>query len=106
MSEKIQSHYVLTENDELVNTIVYLPMRMVWGKMLAKKAIRVSTWLKMQMVPEYFTYYDAKMLVFGGSQPVGMSFSEFHIPVNEIIAYASRAFALFYALQCAVAVAT
>lgn len=87
MSEQNQIHYTLDESEKTTLCMAYLPMKLVWGDLLSKKGIRVATWLKMQLVPDYFTFYNAQVLIFGGAKPIRLAFPELHIPTSGTLAY-------------------
>ncbi len=77
----------LDENEKITPCMVYLPMRLIWGNLISKKGIRVETWLKMTLLPDYLTFLDAQMLIFGGPKPVRQSYAEIYAPLSEILAY-------------------
>jgi hypothetical protein len=79
--------FEIKESETAVPAMAYLDMRLVWGKLIAPKAVRAATWLKMSMVPGIFTFTDAEILVFGGSQPARLSTPACHLPTAEIIAF-------------------
>lgn len=59
-----------------------------WGEARVREQIRVSTWLRTNMAPDYLTLYAARSLFLAGQalqKPVPTT--ELHIPVAQIIAY-------------------
>ncbi len=79
--------YIIKETETTVPAMAYTNMRLIWGKLVAPKVVRVPTWLKMTMVPELMTFVEAEMLVFGGGQPARLSAPEIHIPSAQILAF-------------------
>ncbi len=68
----------------------YLPHAVVWGNVVVKQAIRVSTWLRTNAAPDLIALYSARLVLTTpppGSQIKPMTFSEMFIRAGEVLAY-------------------
>lgn len=81
------SHPQIGDNDKLTATMFYTTNSMIWGQVLSKKPIRVSTWLLTDMAPNYLTIYDAQALIIGGHKPVSLKFPVLHLQIFNVNAY-------------------
>jgi len=81
------SHPQLADDDKLTATMFYTANSMIWGNVLSKKPIRVSTWLLTDMAPNYLTIFDAQVLIIGGSKPASLKFPILHLQIHNINAY-------------------
>ena len=79
--------YELKDTERIFPVMIYTPNHFYWGKLVHPMGIRPQNWLKMAMVPEFFLLMDANMLIFGGQQPVRLSYTEIYIPVSQILAF-------------------
>ncbi|GIV66235.1 MAG: hypothetical protein AB1457_01445 [Chloroflexota bacterium] len=84
-----EKHTIKPAPDEkVVPLMVYLPGKFLWGEVVVKEAIRVSTWLRTNVAPEVLTLFNAKMLFpAGGTKPKPISHTQLSIFANQIIAY-------------------
>ncbi len=80
-------HPQLGDNDKLTPAMFYTASSMVWGKVLSKKPIRVSTWLLTDMAPNYLTIYDAQVMLVGGVKPKSIKFPVLYLQIHNINAY-------------------
>lgn len=89
MTEAISaSPYSVSDDERAVGLMLYTVSTLVWGEVVVKKAIRVSTWLRTNAAPDKLVLYNAKMLLTtttGNVQPAG--FREMIVPVSQINAY-------------------
>lgn len=84
---KIRS-YQINDGEKVTAIMAYTLNIFVWGDVVSKEAIRVSTWLRTPMVPQYFTLHEAQVLMLGGSGPAKpQPFSVLHLPSSQIIAF-------------------
>lgn len=81
------SSYTLAEDEKAAALMLYSANALIWGEVVVKQAIRVSTWLRTNAAPDKIVLYNAKLLLTTtqNSQPVG--FPEMIIPVPSINAY-------------------
>ncbi len=78
----------LTPDDKLVQTMIYTPQKLIWGQLVSKQAIRVSTWLQTDMAPDYFFMKDAQTLLVSPGQNIPpIKSQKLHIHTQQIIAY-------------------
>ena len=79
--------YTLKDHENVVSTMIYADMKMYWGKLVTPQAVQAATWLKMSMLPDYFTLLDAGMMLFGGGSPTRLTLDEVYVPVSTILAF-------------------
>ncbi len=79
--------YQIKENETTAASMIYARERIIWGKLVTPQVIRAQTWLKMNLLPDYFILLDANMLIFSGSQPIRLEMEEVHVPIHEIMAH-------------------
>ncbi len=85
-----QEHlYLLTPEDKTAQVMAYTTTKLFWGEVVAKKDIRVSTWLRTTAAPEILTLYRGKVLVTTtpSNPPKPYAFSEIHLPAETILAF-------------------
>jgi hypothetical protein len=66
--------------------MVYTLNTLVRGEVETKQAVRVSTWLRTQGVPDYFHLFQPTVIYFGSSIKV-ISYKEIYIPVTTVIGF-------------------
>lgn len=81
------SSYTLAEDEKVAALMLYTTNALIWGEVIVKQAIRVSTWLRTNAAPDKVVLNNAKLLLTTtpNSQPVG--FHEMIISVPTIYAY-------------------
>lgn len=80
--------YQLEPDDKVTPVITYTVNGMARGELISKEVVRVSTWLRSVSGITHFSLFRAQSMVFsGGATPQVASFSELHIPVNQIVGY-------------------
>jgi hypothetical protein len=68
--------------------MVYGLHGMARGELINKQLVRVSTWLRSVTGITYISLYRAQAVtVTGGGGPQVASYSELHIPINQVVAY-------------------
>lgn len=80
--------YNLKTDEKFVPIMIYTPQRLIWGQLLTKEVIRVSTWLQTEMAPKYLNLCDAQVLFWGsnnGKYPA--KFPHLFIETAQIMAY-------------------
>ena len=80
---------ITIETDEkLVPIMVYTHQRLIWGKLIAKNMIRVSTLLQTDMAPKCLDLLEAQVILFGaGSDKKSLKFPLLHVEIDQVIAY-------------------
>jgi len=72
-------------DEKITRAMAYLQNYIVWGDVITKKAIRVSTWLRTQMAPQYVCLRDAQVMTLGFSSPARPQyFHQIHVPTSQI----------------------
>ena len=80
--------YTLVEDEKATLIMAYTQTSLARGELVHRPAIRVSTWLRTQVAPEYFHLYNAQIIVQGLTGSVqSYTFQEYFLPVQQIIAY-------------------
>ncbi|MEN4013287.1 MAG: hypothetical protein AB1453_15095 [Chloroflexota bacterium] len=75
-------------DEKVASVMVYMSGRLVWGEVIVKDSIRVSTWLRTNAAPELLTFYNAKILITTQSDnPRPILQSELSLFASQIIAY-------------------
>jgi hypothetical protein len=78
----------IAEDEKLTSVMFYTSHSLIWGQVLSKQAIRVSTWLLTDMAPSYLKLYDAQHMVIGGAHPLApVKSSILYLQINNINAY-------------------
>jgi hypothetical protein len=67
----------------------YTATNIFWGDVLYKSTIRVSTWLRTNVVPDFLTIVNARAMPTTAhlDQPRPILFPELHIPTSQVLAY-------------------
>lgn len=79
--------YQLGVGEKATSIMAYTDSSLIWGDVITKEAIRVSTWLRTQAIPQYMSFHNATVLKFGGSQPKPVKYRELFLPSALVIAY-------------------
>jgi hypothetical protein len=77
--------YRLAPDEKMNQVMIYTANALIWGDLVVKSIIRVSTWLRTNAVSDWLTLYNANLLVTNQSaaaKPV--TFTEMHVPVTQI----------------------
>lgn len=81
-------NYTLEEGEKVTAVMAYTQFLLAWGDVITKEAIRVSTWMRTPMVPQYISLHSAQALMTAGSGPgKPQAFSTLLIPSSQIIAF-------------------
>ena len=76
------------EDEKLIPAMIYTNQRLLWGQLVVKEIIRVSTLLLTDLAPKYLDLADAQVIIFGASGEVkSLKFPKLHIENDQIIAY-------------------
>ncbi len=79
--------YTLGPNEKTSTVMFYSQNAFVRGELVAKENVRVSIWLRMQGVPNYLHLLKAQLVLFGGTPPKSIAYSELYFPVSQIIGF-------------------
>ena len=77
--------YRLAPDEKMNQVMIYTANALLWGDLVVKSIIRVSTWLRTNAVSDWLTLYNANLLITNqGAAVKPVSFNEMHIPVTQI----------------------
>jgi hypothetical protein len=83
--------YTLNNEDKATQVMIYTHSSLLVGEVVTKSVIRVSTWLRTPMVPQFMTVYSAQILdLTAGGNPRSLSFRELFLPSMLINAFHIR----------------
>jgi hypothetical protein len=87
-SEGVKTAYQVNPDEKVTSVMVYTNNLFVWGDVVTKEAIRVSTWLRTPAIPQFMFIHNAHVVMFGsGGTPKPQIFGELHLPSSQIIAF-------------------
>jgi hypothetical protein len=82
------SSYHLNPDEKVSNVMIYTADHLIWGDVITKTGIRVSTWLRSQAIPQYIFLHNANILRFSVSGALKPQFYKgLHIPSAQVIAF-------------------
>ncbi|MGB8215024.1 MAG: hypothetical protein WCE68_15860 [Anaerolineales bacterium] len=76
----------LSPDEKSTVVMTYTQNMLVRGEVVTRQAVRVSTWLRTQGVPEYVRLYKPTVLIFG-SAIKALTYKEVFVPVSTVIAF-------------------
>jgi len=77
--------YRLGPDEKMNQVMIYTADSLLWGDLVVKSIIRVSTWLRTSAVPDWLTLYNASLLITNqGVNAKAVNFTEMHVPVAQI----------------------
>lgn len=80
--------YVLRPDEKTAPVMLYAKNSVIRGDAVVKlNTPRVSIWLRTDGAPRYMHILKPQVLVFGGSPPKALSYSEVYFPTSEAIAF-------------------
>lgn len=80
--------YHVGDSERVSSFMCYTRQSLIWGEVVIKNAVRVSTWLRTNVAPDVICIYRARvLLVAANASPKPTLFSETHITNPEILAY-------------------
>lgn len=88
MTESIPTPlYTLTDDDKVTSLMLYTANALIWGEVVVKQAIRVSTWLRTNAAPDKIVIYGAKLLLTTTPNAQPGSYREMIVPASIVGAY-------------------
>jgi hypothetical protein len=82
--------YVLRPDEKTAPVMLYAQYTVIRGDAVVKlNTPRVNIWLRTDGAPRYMHILKPQILVFGGSPPKALSYSEIYFPTSEAIAFHS-----------------
>jgi hypothetical protein len=80
--------YVLRPDEKTAPVMLYAKNSVIRGEAVVKQNIpRINIWLRTDGAPRYMHILKPQVLVFGGSPPKALSYSEIYFPTSETIAF-------------------
>jgi hypothetical protein len=86
-NESEKRSYTTADDENITAVMAYTDKLLIWGNVITKKALRVSTWLRTQAVPQFIWLHDATILEFSGGAPKTQTFSELFLPSSLVLAF-------------------
>lgn len=77
----------LAPEEKLSTIMVYTHNLFARGQIITNENVRVSIWLRTQGAPNYIHLFSPNMLLFGGTPPKSLTYSEFYVPTADVIAF-------------------
>jgi hypothetical protein len=86
MPETTNPNYKILPDEKVVPVMAYMVNSIVWGDIIVKNAVRVSTWLRTNMAPDTICLYNAKLLMTnsGGTTIHPLSLAEIMVSTSQI----------------------
>jgi hypothetical protein len=79
--------YRLEPDDKVTPMMVYTNTSMTKGEFISKEVVRVGTWLRTVSGISYISLFRAQSMTSTGTTAQVASFSELHIPINQLVGY-------------------
>jgi hypothetical protein len=74
--------------EEKISTVmVYTRNLLARGQVVTHEQVRVSIWLRTQGAPNFIHLFNPNVILFGGTPPKSLNFSEFFVPTTDAIAF-------------------
>jgi hypothetical protein len=81
------SNIPIGQDEKITSVMIYTENLLAWGDVVTKEAIRVSTWLRTQAIPQYIYLHNAKIINFSVANPRTQAYRGLHFPSREVIAF-------------------
>jgi len=82
-----EHQFTVADDEKVTPVMAYTLSGMYWGDVVTKQLVRVGGWMRSDISPLILELFNAKALVFGGPQPITLSFPVVYIPYDTIIAF-------------------
>ena len=80
--------FALAEDDKTTPIMIYTANSLIKGNVISKQPIRITTWLRTPMAPDYFHLLNANVLLMSGPASMrSLSFKQCFISIPQVIAY-------------------
>jgi len=83
----VPSDLPVNADEKVVPVMIYTNTSVIWGDLIVKHIVRVSTWLRTNTAPDDLCVFNSKVMVVSAGSPKAMSFPEIHVLVPHILAY-------------------
>lgn len=85
------SPYSVQPDEKVTSVMLYTDDHLIWGDVITKEAIRVSTWLRTPSLPQFFYIHNAHLMRFGiGATMKPQAYPSLHLPSSLVIAFHIR----------------
>jgi len=79
--------YTLTLDEKSSSVMIYTPATLVYGEVVTKQNIRVSTWLRTESAPEYLHLLKPQIISLISSPPKVLAYSEIYLPNSQVVGF-------------------
>jgi hypothetical protein len=87
-ASEAQRSYHVEQGEKVTSVMIYTQDLFLWGEVVTKEAVRVSTWLRTAAVPRYIFLHDARIMLFAiGGPPKTQLFNELHLPSSQVVVF-------------------
>jgi hypothetical protein len=77
----------LAADEKTAMVMLYTHNMLVRGEVVTKESLRVSIWLRTQGVPNYIHLIKPQVILFGGTPPKSLAYSEIFVPTAEVLGF-------------------
>jgi hypothetical protein len=77
----------LASDEKNAMVMVYTHNALVRGEVIIKETLRVSIWLRTQGVPNFIHLFKPQVILFGGTPPKSLTYSEMFVPTAEVVGF-------------------
>ncbi|MBK8781271.1 MAG: hypothetical protein IPO22_05610 [Anaerolineales bacterium] len=77
----------LAPDEKTALVMLYTNNMLVRGEIVIKESLRVSIWLRTQGVPNYIHLHSPNVILFGGTPPKSLAYSEIFVPTADVIGF-------------------
>jgi len=77
----------LATDERIAIVMLYTHNMLVRGELVIKENLRVSIWLRTQGMPNYVHLFKPQVVLFGGSPPKSLTYTEIFVPTPEILGF-------------------
>jgi hypothetical protein len=77
----------LEADEKIAMVMLYTHNMLVRGEVVTKETLRVSIWLRTQGVPNYIHLIKPQVVLFGGTPPKSLAYSEMFVPTAEVLGF-------------------
>ena len=79
--------YQIQDGEKITSAMAYTDSHLIWGEVVTKEVVRVSTWLRTPAIPLFIFFHNAHVITFSGPTPKPQSFTELHVPSSQVLAF-------------------
>jgi hypothetical protein len=79
--------YTFAPDEKSSPVMIYTPATLVYGEMVTKQDIRVSTWLRTEGAPGYLHLLKPQIISLISSPPKVLTYSEIYLPNAQVVGY-------------------